>query len=695
MQDVDVGLLPCPLSPAPQRYVDTRLFAQHHSLSSSLIDRRQIACMLERHSAPEPQAVSLLKLEKTGGTTLASQIVSSCIAHSCASGNCSLSFAAVARACGSTSTTEALDAWQTCRPRENDDSALARALRSCMRLPLLVNKATTDLLERRRSLCFVAPQPASWATAPYRNFIAILREPLARRISALYYFNGKLNVTSMGGRALRAIDVAELTAEAMQELISVHENRQIFGPDPVQQLGGREGSDSAALARASALLQGHCVVGLTERPNATRALISLRLGLAADALVSCAHKRVGGDAHRRGPLAPAARVIAEAAFATERRLYARATELHAEQVRAFSKATFAAAERRVQSAQAAFSAACASGCGRIASGATGARPSQPGAAGRGLGAPIPAATVASSVRNATLPSSGARGLLILASGLEGSGTTSLCRVLAELPHALGVPSNWRISELSPTAKARHKCLETLEALQLVRSFGRVTQDLWNDAPPERRFVERGDDARDTSVRTRLLDEAARVLLRLLDVCSDSGVGGERPSVLVFHRSMPFRAAGSRATHTPFTHDLPAIAERLGLWGSRLVVSLRSIPEQWAARAAYTPPGDNVAFIGHIERLLRAEDALTTVRFDDLARRPQRYVDGLCAALLARVPAIVPAQQVCRESLSRSPQLSAPAREPTNHTGVDLDALTRRWQGISGRFPRLVHALGRA
>lgn len=392
-EDLAHGLQACPTDASSGGYPSSRRFAVEHSFSASLLDRQHVGCMLERGgsaAARAPVPVSLLKLEKTGGTSLAATIVSSCVAYHCAvlaqaGGNlsCQLSFASYARACSRRlelnrvrrGMASEFKAWETCNePGLNKEarglSGLALAIRGCMRLPLLVNKATTDLFERRRSPCFVAPKPLQWSAAPYRNLVTVLREPVGRMLSALYFFSAggslserSLNLTAMGGRPLNTVGAAELTTRALR--LDLLTQRHVFGPMPVAQLGGGEGP--GAVERAVHLLRHYGLVGLTEQPTETRALLSLRLGLGAGALVECSRKCVGGGAHRSvSLLRPAVRELLEQAFAPELELYRRGVEIHRAQVAAHDSASFRAAVGRIEREQAAFRAACAAGCGAAA-----------------------------------------------------------------------------------------------------------------------------------------------------------------------------------------------------------------------------------------------------------------------------------------------------------------------------------------
>jgi len=330
--------------------------------------------MLQRGVAPAPVPLSMLKLEKTGGTSLASTIVSSCVAHHCSAGrNCPLGHSSAARACGvevSNSQHNGLDSWQTCRVVDSERSPLAAALRACMRLPLLVNKATTDVFGRRRSVCAIAPRSSEWAdvashwssaaTARDRMranvVLVVLREPMARLLSALYYFNGHRGLAALSGRQVRTINASHLTLNAMRELLK---EPSLLGPNPVEQLGGSGMDTQAAIARSTTLLSRHCLVGLTERPDETRALLTLRTALSADALVSCGRKRVGDSAHR-GVLPLDAHAVLATHFAAERALYDHATSVHQMQVDDSAPPhAFARTVQRVKVAQAAFEADCA------------------------------------------------------------------------------------------------------------------------------------------------------------------------------------------------------------------------------------------------------------------------------------------------------------------------------------------------
>ena len=374
--DAANNLRPCRSRDAPApSFLSSRDFAIAHSFSSAHIDLQHIACMAERQLQPRPKPISLFKLEKTGGTTMAASIASSCIAHHCGlHKGCSFTFNAVWRACGSQQLQRGpdnlVDAWQLCHPPRltNASDGMTRAIRKCMSLPLLLNKATLDLLEEHRSPCYIAPQPSLWQSGTlYTNFIAVFRQPVARLMSGLYYFASHYRVSAMGGQLLREIHVANLTVTAMQELLDPSVQHPWDPPASVlrglvAQLGGKGRAPGQAVERAAYLIDRYGLVGLTEQIMPTRALITLRLGLEPEVLVECVRKRVG-DAHHSGTLRPEVRAAAEAGLADELVLYERVLAIHSRQRAAHDEQTFLDAIGRVQQAQTLFGNACASGCG--------------------------------------------------------------------------------------------------------------------------------------------------------------------------------------------------------------------------------------------------------------------------------------------------------------------------------------------
>ena len=269
-------------------------------------------------------------------------------------------------------------------------------------------------------------------------------------------------------------------------------------------------------------------------------------------------------------------------------------------------------------------------------------------------------------------------MLVLASGLEGSGTTTAIRVLAEVSGSLGIPTNWEVSDLSRNAQRRHECLRQ----DLVSKFNALTAVLWHDVSNE--YILHGRDERKSSSRTWLLKSAANVLREQIDFCTSNGY---RPEVVVYHRSMPFGAMD----RTPFLHDLPILAGHLG-WSSNVLISLRDIPAEWNSHGVSSEPGLNTPFIAHIELLLNASNYSrpTFVRYNDLDNNHQLYT-----ACMSRVLATwqsPPKFQMWQSQMLQSPQLAPrSSSQLSNLTASKQEAYNRAWVQISHNYPLLLAA----
>ena len=271
-------------------------------------------------------------------------------------------------------------------------------------------------------------------------------------------------------------------------------------------------------------------------------------------------------------------------------------------------------------------------------------------------------------------------MLVLCSGLEGSGTTTATRVLAEVSGVLAIPTNWHVGELSNSAQQRHRCLRP----DLVDSFNDLTKSLWHD--PSSNYILHGRDVRNSSSRMELLKMAARVLRTQIDNCKSNG---SQPEVVVFHRSMPFGSMN----RTPFLHDLPVLASQLGGL-SNAVLSLRDIPAAWASHGVSSEPGRNTPFIAHVELLLNASNELRPafVRYEDLVNNHQLYVACL-SQVLANWTSLS-TSQMRQSQMLQSPQLAPrPSVRSlrTKPNSSQMEAYHRVWNKMSLNYPLLVAA----
>jgi hypothetical protein len=268
-------------------------------------------------------------------------------------------------------------------------------------------------------------------------------------------------------------------------------------------------------------------------------------------------------------------------------------------------------------------------------------------------------------------------MFVLCSGLEGSGTTSATRVLAEVSGVLGIPTNWDVGELSKSAQQRHQCLRS----DLVGIFNKLTESLWQD--PSSNYIRHGRDERNTNSRMELLKMAGSVLRMQIDSCTSNG---SRPEVIVYHRSMPFNSMH----RTPFLHDLPVLANQVG-YVSNLVISLRDIPSEWASRGVASEPGRNVPFIAHVELLLNASnDRVAFVRYDDLVNNHQLYVACLSKALAKWTS--LSTSHMRQSQMLQSPQISShPSVRSRPRNSSHMKAYLRKWAKMSHNYPLLVAA----
>ena len=185
------------------------------------------------------------------------------------------------------------------------------------------------------------------------------------------------------------------------------------------------------------------------------------------------------------------------------------------------------------------------------------------------------------------------GKFILITGAENSGTTMMCRILANLDDALAFRTNWDITELAPAAQARYAKITNYTRLS--NTFGSDTVALWRD--DLQRYIVDGLDDRDQADVELLLDSAGRQATALIAEAAAASIPIRK---VLHHRSMPF---GAR--NTPYFEDLPRLASRLpAAWGndSRAVLSLRQAPEMWAShvkssKATFEP------YFHAIERML--------------------------------------------------------------------------------------------
>ena len=322
-------------------------FLVRHSFATDLIDLAFIRCTLRANLGRSAAAnlsstahwrrpIVFFKLSKTGGTSIASSLVSSCIASGCARETppCDTTPAGLNSACNSDKI--------GCKGLLLNDTStpLVRAMSECARLPLLVNKATIDHFFKHGSLCAVAPRPRDCVLrAPYRKYLIVFRKPAERMVSFLYYFLGDAIVPSKSAR-LRSVVPSALSAVDMAALLRL----------AAQPGAGDRGWNVVAQLR-NVSLEEYFIVGLTEALPAFKVVVSLKLDLDVEALVACGTKRKNSIPHDATDLSPAARAVLDAAALPELALFERARAIHTKQRRAIPPPLFAATLVRLEKAQ--------------------------------------------------------------------------------------------------------------------------------------------------------------------------------------------------------------------------------------------------------------------------------------------------------------------------------------------------------
>ena len=281
------------------------------------------------------------------------------------------------------------------------------------------------------------------------------------------------------------------------------------------------------------------------------------------------------------------------------------------------------------------------------------------------------------------------GMFILASGLAGSGTTALAKILAELDGAIGVETNWDINALSNRSQERHACIRGQRAA--VARFNNAIDQLWTDQ--NKTYALHRRDARDALVRDARIREVVSSLQSLVVTCNNTR---SKPHLIVYHRSMPFTSVyytprGIRKViqNTPFVHDLPVIARYLGAgWSSKLAISLRNMPEKWLSHGGR---GANMTYLKHVEQLLRLRqpgERPVFVQHRDLVRDRSAYVGCLCRSF-------APWSTGCMSNLLESPSFFSEAHvTPRTATyRAQLEKYRVAWDTrFSPEFPSFVRAL---
>ena len=269
-------------------------------------------------------------------------------------------------------------------------------------------------------------------------------------------------------------------------------------------------------------------------------------------------------------------------------------------------------------------------------------------------------------------------MFVLASGLEGSGTTTAARVLLEMPATLGIPTNWHVNQLSSSAQQRHQCLRG----DLVKRFNSLTRELWHDK--SKQYILERRDTRNADHRLQLLRSAADILRKQVESCTSNGA---RPEAIVYHRSMPF----ADLDRTPFLHDLPILASHLG-WTSKVLLSLRGIPAAWNSHGVSSAPGRNTPFIVRVEQLLQdsEETRPTFVRYHDLVNNHQLYT--ACLSKVFATWKSVSTSQMRQSQMLQSPQLVHRLQSPENHSkAIRLAEYNRSWEKMSHDYPFILAA----
>jgi len=316
-------------------FLKERHFAIRHSFEGSLIDLAHIRCALRdptflaATAATPPRAVTFFKLEKTGGTSVASSIVSSCVARMCADGRtpCDVSAGGLDVACAG----DMIACKGLVENEDRERTPLWRAIKACAKLPLLVNKGTVDAYERHGELCYVSPSPHACVVTPYRDFLIVFREPRARLVSWMYY----VLAPDTPPAGLSAADVNGLVVKARAK-------NQGFDLPP-------------GLFNAS--LEDSFVVGIEEALPAFKVVAALRLGLPVEMFVACGTKRLSLIPHAASDLSKDARAALDAHAAPELALYTRAKAVAAAQ-RAAVLPLFESTRARLRDAQARLDASC-------------------------------------------------------------------------------------------------------------------------------------------------------------------------------------------------------------------------------------------------------------------------------------------------------------------------------------------------
>ncbi|CAJ1390786.1 unnamed protein product [Effrenium voratum] len=289
------------------------------------------------------------------------------------------------------------------------------------------------------------------------------------------------------------------------------------------------------------------------------------------------------------------------------------------------------------------------------------------------------------------------GAFHLVSGCEGSGTTMLTKVLCHDENVFCIPTNWRLSELSPAAQKKYLDAGLSEEMldvdwmaiehgqeespkgigQEIVAFNAAMKELWHDVKG-RPYIQHGKDLRDPSKKMHYVRKAATAAQALLTAARRCNI-----TSIVYHRSMPFDSRDSERAHSPFAADLPAIARLISpQWHARATLVLRDQPMTWQS---HNSPGDYASFVNQIERLLarseRAElPAIPSVQFvaySQLLCRPQeallRLADGHDQAWPSRI-------------LS-SPEFGRTVQQEGLSTQLaELRAFRQSWEKESYRYP---------
>jgi len=262
----------------------------------------------------------------------------------------------------------------------------------------------------------------------------------------------------------------------------------------------------------------------------------------------------------------------------------------------------------------------------------------------------------------TTPEKGPK--FILVSGGEGCGTTMLTEILSEAPNIIGIPTDWEVDDLSPTAQEKYSG---------IANFVGPQQDpfatLWKD--DTRSYILNGADKRES--------EQLEMRAKAVEYLNQSLQGNQQVNTIVYHRSMPFEYP--IRTKTPFLEDLPKLAKMLR-GSTHLILVIRSQPASWLSHAN---PDDYMPFLERIENILAGNYtvkglSMSIVSYEQLLCDPKTVLKKLADELGANLT-----------SLLASPQLALSNNQAHRHDDDEeyqqkLQASEQNWEAVRHLYP---------